>query len=296
MLGGLALQGTSAAADTVDRARYAARLGDARAALAQARAAPGATRSASLERARALLRETTALRLEDGTLVPVDDAALAARIEASDASIDRAAGDVAHLIAAALRGPSVDPAAADEALRRLVGEQRAAAGQATVVDTLARWVARALSGFGGAPPDPRIVVAVAGGLGLALLALVLGILGRDVRERFRREAVLPELAREERVEPSVHLRAAEDALREGRARDAVLALYAYAIATLAARETVRYDPSLTDRELLARARAIPHADALRELVDLHERISYGLRAAGPEDAERARALALRAVA
>lgn len=262
----------------------------------QARAAPAAARAAALERARALLRETTAVRLDDGTVVPVDDSALARRIDTSDASLDRAAADVAYLSAVATGRPSMDLASADADLRRLVGEQRVAAGQASLIDTLSRWIARSLSGFGGAPPDARIVVIAAGGVGIALLLVVLGILGRDLRERFRREVVLPELARDERVDPAGHLRAAEDAVRRGNAREAVLALYAYAVATLAARELLRYDPSLTDRELLARARAIPHADALRELVDLHERVSYGLREARMDDAERARALALRAVA
>lgn len=236
------------------------------------------------------------MRLDDGTVAPVDDGALAGRIDASDASLDRALADLAYLVAAAGGRPPVDLVAADASLRRLVGEQRVAGGQATVIDTLSRWLARSLSGFGGAPPDARIVVIAVGGVGLALLLVVIGILGRDLRERFRREVVLPELAREERGDPADHLRTAEDAFRRGDARGAILALYAYAIATLAAREMVRYDPSLTDRELLARARAIPHADALRELVDLHERVSYGLREAHPDDAERARALALRAVA
>lgn len=169
-------------------------------------------------------------------------------------------------------------------------------GQISFIDAISRWVARALSGLGGAPPDPRVVVTAAGGIGLALLLLIVGILGRDLRERLRREVVLPELVAERTADPAEHLRAAEDAIRAGRARDAIVSLYSYAIATLAARETIRYDPSLTDRELLARARTIPHADALHDLVELHERVSYGLREARADDAERARALAMRAVA
>jgi hypothetical protein len=79
-------------------------------------------------------------------------------------------------------------------------------------------------------------------------------------------------------------------------REAIHALYLYAIASLALREAIRYDPSLTDRELLARASGIPHADALRDLVSMHERVWYGLREASPDDAARARALATRAAA
>ena len=301
---GLTIQGNVADADTVDGAQYAARLADARAALVRARPAPPAERAALVASAQEVLRRTTGVRLPDGTVVAVDDGALALRIDVarrtpptiSDAVLDAAIADLTRLADILSRSTAVDLAAADQRLRQLVGEQRALGGQASLIDGISRWFARFLSSLGGTPPDRRIPTIVAGGIGLALLALVLGILGRDLRERFRREAVLPELVADERVDPDTHLRAAEDALRGGRPRDAVLALYAYAIAVLAARELVRYDPSLTDRELLARARTLPNADALRDLVDLHERVSYGLRDANADDARRARALAMRAVA
>jgi hypothetical protein len=293
---GLAMQASRADADTVDRTRYAARLADARSALVAARAAPPASRQAPVDRARSLLLETTAVRLADGSTVAVDDGALAARLRTADAALDAAIADLALLADLASRRDVIDPGAADARLRQLVGEHRARGGQVSLIDVLSRAIARFLSGLGGAPPDTRIVVVGAGGIGLALLLVVLGIVGRDLRERFRRDVVLPELVAERAADPAEHLRTAEEALRAARARDAIRALYLYAIGTLAARELVRYDPSLTDRELLARARAIPHADALRDLVDLHERASYGLREVRADDALRARALALRAVA
>ena len=73
------------------------------------------------------------------------------------------------------------------------------------------------------------------------------------------------------------------------------ALYLYALTALTARETIRYDPALTDRELLTRAAGIPHADALRDLVALYERSWFGLREPATEEARRARALAVRVV-
>ena len=296
VIAALAAQALVADADTLDRTAYAARLADARAALAGARSAPPSSRGPLVDRARALLRETTAIRLADGITIPVDDGELAARIDVSDAALDAATADLALLASLASRTGTIDPAAADARLRQLVGEHRALGGQVSLIDVLSRWLARSLSGLGGAPPDPRIVVVAAGGIGLALVLLIVGILGRDLRERLRREVVLPEIAAERDADPAEHLRTAEDAIRAGRAREAIVALYAYAIAALAAREAIRYDPSLTDRELLVRARTIPNADALRDLVDLHERVSYGLREARAGDAERARALALRAVA
>ena len=293
---GLALQATTADADTVDRRAYAARLSEVRTILTTARGVPVGSRQPLVERARALLRETTALRLADGSTIGVDDRSLATRIEVSDAALDAAIADAAMLGDLASRPSTFDPQAADARLRALVGEHRVQGGQVSFIDVLSRWLARLLSGLGGAPPGPRVVLAIAGGLGLALHVLIVAILGRGLRERLRREVVLPELAVERGSDPAQFLREADDALRAGHARDAIRAIYLYAIGMLAAREAIRYDPSLTDRELLARARAIPHADALRELVDLHERVSYGLREARTPDAERARTLAMRAVA
>lgn len=148
----------------------------------------------------------------------------------------------------------------------------------------------------GAVPDARVLTALVGGIGIALLLVILGIMGRDLRERIRREVVLPELRAEDRPDPAARLRDAEDAVRGGRVRDAIHALYLYAIAALAAREVIRYDPSLTDRELLARAAAIPHAQALRDLVEIHDRVWYGLHDAALDEAARARQLAERAAA
>ncbi len=246
--------------------------------------------------ARASLKRTTALQIDAGAPVAIDDGAVADRITTSDASIDAAIADLDLLIAATARTPALDPAAADARLRRLAGEHRAREAQVSLPDLIARWLSRALSGVRGAPPDPRIVLTVAGGLGLAVLLLVAGILGRDLRERVRREVLLPDMRAARAPEAGAHLRAADAALHAGHRRDAIHGLYLYAIAALAARESVRYDPSLTDREFLARAAAIPHADALRDLVELHDRVWYGLHDAAAGDADRARALALRAAA
>jgi hypothetical protein len=289
-------QATAADADTLDRQRYRERLDSVRATLASARAATPPGRQPIVDRARALLRQTTALRLDDGTTLPIDDAALAERITTADGALDRALADVTALQAWTGRTPAIDPSAAEARLRVRVGEQRARDAQVSLIDVISRWFARFLADLRGAPPDPRIGIVVVGGLGLALLLVILGIMGRDLRERFRREVVLPELRGEAGPDPAVHLRQAEEALRAGRMRDAVHALYLYAIAALALREAIRYDPSLTDRELLARAATIPHVDALRDLVSMHERVWYGLRDASADDAARARALATRAAA
>lgn len=243
-----------------------------------------------------ILRATTAMRLESGFEIAIDDRALAARITTEEGSLRAALADVTLLRDVASGSPSIDADAAVAELRLRVGEHRASDAQMTLIDLIAQWLARSLADLRGAPPNPRIAITIAGGLGLALVLVVLGILGRDIRERFRREVILAELHLPGRPDPAAHLRTAEEALRSGSAREAIHALYLYAIAALAARESIHYDPSLTDRELLARAGAIPHADALRDLVEIHDRVWYGLREPASGEAARARQLARRAAA
>jgi hypothetical protein len=289
------VQATVANADTVDRATYHARLLEARAALTQARAARTADRDPIVARARELLRRTTAVRVDAGGVASVDDSGLADHLTTGDASLDATIAALDRLSAVADAAP-VDLRDADARLRRLIGEGRGQDVQGSALDLISRALARWLAGLGGSAPDQRIVIVVVGGLGLAVLLFVIGVLGRDLRERFRREVALSLAPSAHDADPLVHLRRADEALRAGSLRDAIHFLYVYAIATLAARELIRYDPSLTDREILARSRTIPHADALRDLVSLHDLVWYGLRDAHSEDAMRAKTLAGRAVA
>ena len=104
---------------------------------------------------------------------------------------------------------------------------------------------------------------------------------------------MPDRALARAEDPAAHRRAAEAALAGGRAREAIHELYLYVLRSLAARELIRYDPALTDHELLLRAAAIPNADALRDLVALYERAWFGLREPDAAEAERARSLATR---
>lgn len=285
-----------ASADTVGVPLYRERLEAARSLLLEALRAAPSERAVSVQRAQQVLRATTALRLDGGATIAVDDSAVASRVSTADDSIRAAIADVTLLLDLASGTSATDPDAAVAELRLRVGEHRASDAQMTFVDLLAQGFARFLADLRGAPPDPRIAITIAGGLGLALVLVVLGILGRDIRERFRREVILAELHLPGRPDPAAHLRSAEEALRSGSAREAIHALYLYAIAALAAREAIHYDPSLTDRELLARAGAVPHADALRDLVEIHDRVWYGLREPASGEAARARQLARRAAA
>src|SRR5207245_6787744 len=142
-------------------------------------------------------------------------------------------------------------------------------------------------------PSSRGLVAA---VGAAPVVLLVATPGRGLRERVRTGMVIAATGTGVREDPTARLRLADQALARGHAREAIRELYLYAIAALAAREAFRYDPALTDRELLVRAAGIPHADALGDLVALYERAWFGLREPATAEAERARSLALRAAA
>jgi len=261
----------------------------------QARAAPVADRESPLAQARALLRQTTAVQLADATLA-IDDGPLADRLTAD--AIDREIAELGRYIALtnATLGRRVDTAAADATLRSLVQDdeltQRLNLG--TIVGTLAQRAAQWLYDLVGRP-DPNVLLDLQAAIGILVALAIIALLVRGTRERIRRETILGVASGEHRTDPATHLRAADDAMRRGRARDAIHSLYLYAFATLAAREILRYDPALTDHELLRRAAQLPRADSLRDLVQLHERVWFGLRDASEPDVARARALATDAI-
>lgn len=255
-----------------------------------ARQQSGLPRETSRRRAEELIRATTAVRLPDGAVLRIGDAVIADRIARSDydgalAALDSAieSADIAQL------GLSGD--LADARLREVLQQQQVRTSGLTVF-AIARAIADRL--FGWAPrPDVTLLQPALAVVGTALVAVLLLLITRGTRERLRREAVITGGRAEHRVVPAEHLRHADEALRAGRAREAVHALYLFALAALAQRDALPDDPALTDRELLTRASAIAHVDDLRELFRLHETIWFGLRDADGTDAARARSLALR---
>ena len=94
----------------------------------------------------------------------------------TDASLDAAISDVDLLIREA-GSPRLDTASADAQLRRLVEQDRVRAAQSSIGDLIGRWIAGWLAGIRGSPLDARVLIALAGGLGLAALLLVVGIMG-----------------------------------------------------------------------------------------------------------------------
>jgi hypothetical protein len=230
--------------------------------------------------------------------VAIDDGALADRLLAAD-SLEREYDVLARYSAlvTVTTERSLDAAAADARLRSLTEQQqvgqRASLGAVlrALLERLGQW----LYGLAGRP-DPAVLLNLQAVVGLLVAIAIVVLIVRGTRERIRRETALVSVPGEPHADPAVHLRTADEALHGGRPRDAIHSLYLYAFAALAAREALRYDPALTDHELLRRATQLPHADALRDLVQLHEHVWFGLRDARDPDVVQARALAVEAVA
>jgi hypothetical protein len=281
-------------ADTVTPQDYRQRLTDARALVVQARALSGAARDGAVTRVRQILIATTSLRLPSGDLV-IDDGPLANRIAADNASLDNALALIDAQLVFAARGvsPAFDAARSDAALREVLRAADQAASSPSIFDSVVRAFQRFLAGLEGPRVDFGLVWPLVGILGAAVIFFVVATLGRGLGERVRTEVALREAVGADRPDPARHLRAADEALAAGRPREAIHALYLFALTALVAREAIRWDPALTDRELLVRAAAVPHADALRDLVALYERSWFGLRDPGADEASRARTLAMR---
>jgi hypothetical protein len=280
-------------ADTVSPRDYRQRLTDARALVLQARALAGAARDVAVTRARLLLTSTTAVALPSGALT-IDDSSLVDRLAATNAALDAelALIDAQLALAARALSPAIDAARSDAALRDALRTVDVTGTSGSFIDAIVRAFQRFLAGLDGPRVDFGLIWPLVGILGAAIIFFVVATLGRGLGERVRTEVALREVVGADRPDPSGYLRAADDALAAGRPREAIHALYLFALNTLVAREAIRYDPALTDRELLVRAAGVPHAEALRDLVALYERSWFGLRDLGADEARRARSLAL----
>jgi hypothetical protein len=247
-----------------------------------------------VNRAKALLRQSDAIALPSGNFV-VDDRALADRIGVTDASLDAATELIFAQAALAARAaaPAIDPIRADAALRAAVQDAQLPERTLSPLDVIQRALAAFLAGLTGPRPDLSVLWPALGMIGVALILFVVATLGRGLRERVRTEVALRDAAREDSPAPSRHLGAADEALAGGRPREAIRALYLFALTSLAAREVIRYDPALTDGELILRAAGIPHADALRALIFAYEQAWFGLREPTSDEARKARQLAVR---
>lgn len=250
-------------------------------------------RQTAVASARASLRLTDAVSLPSGGTLTIDDTALA-DLDTTDASLDAGIAriDARLVLVRRLGAPSIDPATADARLRDVV-RQSGPVASGDIFELLGQLILRFLSSLRDPGIDRRAIETAVGGLGVAVILFIVATLGRALPERMRREVLVRDGPAADREDPGVHLRAADAAIAAGRSREAIHELFLYVIASLEQREAIRYDPALTDRELLLRAAAIPYADSLRDLVASYERTWFGLREPTVEESHRARELALR---
>ncbi len=278
-----------AAAEAIPVADYWERLTQLQAVVKDAASQPPADRPAMLAAAAEAWAGLTAVRLEDGTVVPVDTGALVA----------------------ALRAPVPDLPALQTRLTNLAAAHAdwpAARHTAQAIDRLQAILSRAEFNWSVAPPNPlaelweRLVNAVlrlltrllptgvsaplVGDLlswGLTLLSVLVvaaivvyalrGLLGGLVRE-----VVLPAEAALEGgdLNPEQAQLQAQRLAGQGDYRTAVRYLYLSALLSLEARGLLRYERTLTNREVLRRLGDHPElAGVLREVVEVFDRVWYG---------------------
>jgi hypothetical protein len=288
---------SSVNADSVSLDQYRSRLRDVRAQLLQARAATEPQRTTAVTRARTELLRASELTFGADVAVPIDDTAVAARMASTNTAIDASIADIDQLLEVADRAAfrPFSLSRADALIRELADARRVGSGGESILGAIGAFLSR-LFGFLHPPSlDPNIRDPILAGLGVVLLAIVVVVLARGLPERIRRTAALPAAQAAAARDTAEQLGAAERALDMGNPREALHAFYRYAILSLAERRLIRYEPSLTDRELLARAAGLPQLEPLRELVSLHDRAWFGLKGATPDEARRARDLARAAV-
>lgn len=284
---------SAANADSLTLDQYRARLRGVRTLLVQARSAVEPQRTATVSRARTELLLTTEIRVSGNLTIPIDDAAISARLGSSIAAIDASTADIDQLLEIANRAaaPPFDLGRADALIRELADARRVESGGQTFLSFIGALLQQLFGGL--RPPGVAADIRdpILAGLGVVLLAIVAVVLARGVRERVRRTAALPAAQAAAARDTAAQLGLAQMALDSGDPRDALHAFYRYAILSLAERRLIRYEASLTDRELLARAAGLPQLDPLRELVALHDRAWFGLKGATADEARRARDLA-----
>ena len=274
-------------------AAYRDALVSARSQVDAARQASGDQRRRSLDGAIATLRDVTAVQTNDATFTALPhEPILTLLASGDDQSLERASGILGETVAALTGGAGtvIDPARARAVLDATLGSSDFRR-QPSWTDALAELIRDGLAALFPNLRAPTIntfqIAAVLSGVIALLFAIVITNATRGLRAKITREAVLAAALASERPGAADHLRAADDAIRHSRLRDALRELFLAALAGLEERGGLRLDPALTDREILARAAGSPRADDLTALVALYEPAWYGVRE--PSSAEIARA-------
>src|SRR5216117_4083002 len=128
--------------------------------------------------------------------------------------------------------PSIDAARSDAALRDALRAVDETGASPSILDVIARALQRFLAGLPGPQVDFGLIWPLLGILGAAIIFFVVATLGRGLGERVRTEVALREAAGADRPDPATYLRAADEALAAGNPREAIHALYLFALTAL----------------------------------------------------------------
>lgn len=283
----LALTVTTAPASAADLDTYRGRLEAANAALSGGEPNP--------QRALSELRAVEPVTLDDGTTITPDLTYVIAALEAEPTDIEGARAGIDSLLAAldlALSDAVIDPDDARSALVEVLARdefqpepeedgsrslwQRFLGGVNDVVTAILEWIDRRLGGSGGEGSPASIGLAI---IGVLVIVGIIAFAFRSVRESMTPGVTrLAESGAEEHY-TSAHARAeAERLFAAGEYRAALRLLYLATLIRWEEAGRLRFDRSLTNREVVASVTLQGDASLLAQLsplVDRFDRVWYG---------------------
>lgn len=266
----------------------------------QAYAAASRADRVGLDEAAARLVTLREVQLADGHRVPVDNAWLQEALASEPPDLRMISARLGALLDALGQPTAAPPPDALARLNQIFAQPPFADREApsfwtrfwnavgeALLDVI-EWLLRRLplptpgSGTGGSAAWDRIspLGALLLGLGLLLVVALVIYAVRSVRRTLVRDARLraQTAAAEERITTTTALDRAQALAQQGDYRSAARYLYLSALLWLDERQRLRYDRSLTNREVLEQARSDPALyQRLRPVVATFERVWYGLR-------------------
>ncbi|MCU0492301.1 MAG: DUF4129 domain-containing protein [Chloroflexaceae bacterium] len=234
------------------------------------------------EQAANRLVETQQVRLNDGTLLPVDNAWLRPLLADAERSMPQAAEQLGALLDALAQPPPSAPDDAEQRLRDLLSrppfsEEQDSSLLGQILDWLWAFLERLLSPFGQVGEGPR--AAFGWLIGVLAVLLVLGVLLYwlfSMRRTLAREARSEEHDPEAGLTSQTAMQQAGSVAEGGDYRTAVRFLYLSALLWLDEKGLLRYDRALTNREYLERLRDNAGLRAqLLPIVETFDQVWYG---------------------
>lgn len=245
---------------------------------------------ARLAQEAAALEAITEVVLPDGTSLPIDNTFLAQLLRAETPNLPQIDTHLTVLLLAAEQWPEAPPPAGYRAeLESILARpefQWNPERHSQLSDWLARlflraqeWLSRLLA-EAGAPSLPKVLRALLAGAALLVLLIIVLSAFRAIRGGFAPEEAIPEVAGsgDGRLTSESAARRAQAFAEQREYRAAMRYLYLSSLLFLEEQGLLRYDRTLTNREVLQRASGLPGlAPILRPVVEVFDQVWYGYR-------------------